>query len=61
MTQVIAEILKISQTAVAEQLHKLGCASRLVVCDSLYKWNENYRFFKGIVTGNKNWILYNNV
>jgi histone-lysine N-methyltransferase SETMAR len=60
-TRVIAEILQISQTAVAEQLHKLGYASRLDVCDSLYKWNENDPFFKVIVTGDKNWIVYNNV
>jgi histone-lysine N-methyltransferase SETMAR len=60
-TRVISEILKISQTAVVEQLHKLGYASRLDVCDSLYKRKENDPFLKGIVTGNKNWIVYNNV
>jgi hypothetical protein len=61
MTLVIVEILKISQTAIAEQLHKLGYASHLDVCDSLYKRNENDPFFKGIVIGDKNWIVYNNV
>jgi histone-lysine N-methyltransferase SETMAR len=60
-TRIIAEILKISQTAVADQLHKLGYASRLDVCDSHYKRNENDPFFKGIVTGDKNWIVYDNV
>jgi histone-lysine N-methyltransferase SETMAR len=65
------EILKISQTAVVQQLHKLGYESRLEiefqlqsgldVCDSLYKWNENDPFLKRIVTGDKNWIVYNNV
>jgi histone-lysine N-methyltransferase SETMAR len=60
-TRVIAEILKISQTAVVEQLHKLGYARRLDVCDSLYKRNENDPFLKGIFTDDKNWILYNNV
>jgi hypothetical protein len=50
-TRVVAEILKISQAAVVEQLHELGYASRLEVCDSLYKP------LKGIVTGDKNWIV----
>jgi histone-lysine N-methyltransferase SETMAR len=44
-----------------EQLHKLGYTSLLDVCDSLYKRNEKDPFFKGIVTGDKNWIVYNNV
>jgi hypothetical protein len=59
-TRVIAEILKMSQTVVVEQLHKLGYPSRLDVCDSLYKRNENDPFFKVIVTGDKKWIVYNN-
>jgi histone-lysine N-methyltransferase SETMAR len=45
-TRVIAEILKISQTAFVEQLQELGYESRLDVCDSLYKRNENDQFFK---------------
>jgi transposase len=53
-TQVISEILKISQTAVVEQLLKLEYASRPSVCDSLYKWNQNDSVFKGIYTGDKN-------
>jgi histone-lysine N-methyltransferase SETMAR len=62
-TRVIAEILKISQRAVAEQLHELGYASLLDVCDTHYKRNENDPFLRGIVTGDKNWIVYeyNNV
>jgi DNA-binding MarR family transcriptional regulator len=40
--RVIAEILKISQSTVVEQLHKLWCASRLDVWNSLYKRNEVY-------------------
>jgi histone-lysine N-methyltransferase SETMAR len=60
-TRVIAEILKISHTAVIKQLHKLGYASLLDVCDSLYKRNENDPFFKVIVTGDKNWIVCNNL
>jgi histone-lysine N-methyltransferase SETMAR len=60
-TRVIAGILKISRTAVVEQLHKLGYGSHLDVCDSLYERNENDPFFKGIVTGDKNWIVYDNV
>jgi histone-lysine N-methyltransferase SETMAR len=60
-TRVIAEILKISHTAVVEQLHKLGYAIRLDVCDSLYKRNENDPFCKVIVTGDKKWIVCNNV
>jgi histone-lysine N-methyltransferase SETMAR len=60
MTLVIAEILKISQTAVVEQLHKPGHSS-LLNGDSLYKRNENDPFFKRIVTGDKNWIVCNNV
>jgi histone-lysine N-methyltransferase SETMAR len=55
------EIFKISQTAVSKQLHNLGYASLLDVCDSHYKRNENDPFFKRIVTGDKNWIVYNHV
>jgi hypothetical protein len=36
-TRIIAKILKILQRAVVEQLHKLGYASSLDVCNSLYK------------------------
>ena len=36
----------------------LDCIS---ACNSLLKRNENVPFLKQIVTGDKNWILYNNV
>jgi len=34
---------------------------RISICDLLLKRNENCPFSKWIITGNKKWIVYNNV
>ncbi|KAL6418134.1 hypothetical protein ACFW04_012316 [Cataglyphis niger] len=45
----------------AENVKYKNLMDRISICDSLYKRNEETPFLKQVVTGDKKWIIYNNV
>ena len=75
--QEIADTLKISKSSVENHLYQLGYVNHfggwgppklsqknldyISTRDSLLKHNENILFLKQIVTGDEQWIVYNNV
>ncbi|KAL6419693.1 hypothetical protein ACFW04_014569 [Cataglyphis niger] len=59
MTRKLAEMLNMSKSTIHEHFKNL--MDRISICDSLYKRNEETPFLKQVVTGDKKWIIYNNV
>jgi len=46
---------------VPHELKEIHLTNRMNVCDQLIKREENDPFLKRMITGDKKWIVYNNV
>jgi len=46
---------------VPHDLMEKNLMDRISICDSLYKRNKETPFLKQVVTGDKKWIIYNNI
>ncbi|EZA49301.1 Histone-lysine N-methyltransferase SETMAR [Ooceraea biroi] len=46
---------------VPHELTEKNILDRVMICESLLKWNSLEAFLKRVVTGDEKWVVYNNI
>lgn len=54
-------MVKKTDVWVPHELTEKNIMDRILICESLLRWNEQDGFLKRIVTGDEKWVVYNNI